>query len=257
MQYTRLLTGLGWRVVVAGVFLLAGGVASAAELPLAIPAGARVGIIDMMPPDVTHFHIGATAVKSFQRTYRAAWTTADVIDEPLIWSLTNAGLEPVALQASDLLRRQKGDWIVKNPKAGKLPRACLEEMQRVMEENKLSAVIMIAPGPNVDPETVEGDRLKKLPDYIQGWGFSTSDEPGGLTKPVVFNFTQMLLVGKTTDGVRLEHREWGGSYIYDWPNFTVPPDVKAIPDTEVAKLRPVITDVMKRQIARLVPHLQP
>src|SRR6185436_16380817 len=177
MQGTRLLTGLGRRIVVAGVFLLAGGVASGAELPLAIPAGARIGIIDMLPPDVTHFHIGATAVKSFQRTYRASWTTADVIDEPLIWSLTNAGLEPVSLQASDLLRRQRGDWIVKNPKAGKLSRACLEEMQRVMEEGKLSAVIVIAPGPNVDPETVEGDRLKKLPDYIQGWGFSTSDEP--------------------------------------------------------------------------------
>jgi len=105
MQGVRLLTGLGRRFVVAGILLVASGVASAAELPLAIPAGARIGIIDMMPPDVTHFHIGATAVKSFQRTYRAPWTTADVIDEPLIWSLTNAGLEPVALQASDLLPR--------------------------------------------------------------------------------------------------------------------------------------------------------
>jgi hypothetical protein len=120
-----------------------------------------------------------------------------------------------------------------------------------------SALIVVAPGPNVSPETVEGNRMKKLPEYIQGWGFTTSDEPAGLTKPVVFNLTQMLLVQKTTEGVRLEHREWGGTYVYEWPNFTVPPDVKALPDTEVAKLRPVITDVMKRQIARLVPHLQP
>ena len=248
---------LGRRAVVAGMLLLASGIVAGAELPLAIPAGGRVGIIDMMIPDVTHFHVGATQVKSFQRTYRAPWTVADVIDEPLIWSLTNAGLEPVALQPSDLLRRQKGDWIVKSPKATKLSRACLEEMQRVIEEEKLSAVILIAPGPNVSPETVEGDRLRKLPDYIQGWGFSTSDEPGGLTKPMVFNLTQMLLVGKTTDGVRLEHREWGGNYVYEWANFTVPPDVKALPDAEVVKLRPVVADVMKRQIARLLPHLQP
>jgi hypothetical protein len=99
--------------------------------------------------------------------------------------------------------------------------------------------------------------MRKLPEYIQGWGFSTSDEPGGLTKPVVFNLTQMLLIGKTTDGVRLEEREWGGAYVYEWENFTAPPNMKVIPDAEIAKLKPLITDVMKRQIARLVPHLQP
>jgi hypothetical protein len=241
---------------VAGVLLLASSAVSGADA-LAIPAGARIGIIDMMSSDVTHFHIGATPVKSFLRTYRAPWSVADVIDEPIIWSLTNAGLEPVAVTASDLLRRQKGKWIVANPQATKLSRDCLEEMQRLLDEQKLSALILIAPGPNSSPESVEGNSLKKLPEYIQGWGFSTSDEPGGLTKPVVFNLTQMLLVGKTTDGVRLEHREWGGSYVYEWTNFTPPPDMKTLPDAEVAKLRPVITDVMKRQIARLVPHLQP
>jgi hypothetical protein len=238
------------------MLLVAGGV-SAAELPLAIPAGGRIGIIDLMTPDLTHFHVGATPVKSFLRTYRGSWSTADVIDEPLIWALTNAGLEPVSLQASELLRRQKQSWIVANPQATKLSRACLEEVQRVITDERLSALIIVAAGPNTSPESVEGNRLKKLPEYIQGWGFSTSDEPGGLTKPLVFNLTQMLLIGKTTDGVRLQHREWGGNFVYEWENFTVPPDVKTIPDEEVAKLRPVITDVMKRQIARVIPQLQP
>lgn len=242
---------------IAGVLLLAGSAVSGAELALAIPAGARIGIIDMMTADVTHFHVGAKPVNSFLRTYRGSWSVADVIDEPLIWSLTNAGLEPVAVTASDLLRRQKGKWIVQNPQATKLSRDCLEEMQRMLDEQKLSALIVIAPGPNSNPESVDGNRLKQLPEYIQGWGFSTNDEPGGVTKPIVFNLTQMLLIGKTTDGVRLEHREWGGSYVYEWPNFTPPPDMKTLPEAEVNKLRPVITDVMKRQIARLVPHLQP
>jgi hypothetical protein len=243
---------------IAAVVLFTNGAVISAELPLAIPAGGRIGIIDLMPPDVTHFHVGATPVKSFLRTYRAAWSVADVIDEPLIWSLTNAGLEPVSLQASEVLRRQKGPWIVSNPRATKLSRACLEEMKRVIDDERLSALIVVAPGPNTSPESVEGDRLRRLPEYIQGWGFSTSDEPGGLTKPVVFNLTQMLLIQKTTDdAVRLEHREWGGAYIYEWANFTVPSDIKTLPDAEVAKLGPVITDVMKRQIARLVPHLQP
>jgi hypothetical protein len=246
-------------MTMAGLLLLASfaGTAAAAELALAIPKGGRIGIIDMVTPDVTHFHIGASPVKSFLRTYRASWSVADVIDEPLIWALTNAGLEPVSLQASDLLRRQKQSWIVSNPTSQKLPRGCLEELDRVINEERLSALIIVAVGPNVSPEAVEGNRLKKLPEYIQGWGFSTSDDSEGLTKPVVFNLTQMLLVGKTTDGVRLEHREWGGTYVYEWPNFVPAADMKAMSDADIAKLRPVITDVMKRQIARFMPHLQP
>jgi hypothetical protein len=247
----------------AVVLLLAGlagfaNSAAAAEVALAIPKGGRIGIIDMMTPDVTHFHVGASPVKSFLRTYRTPWSVADVIDEPLIWSLTNAGFEPVSLQASELLRRQKQSWILAKPTAQKLSGACLEELGRLINEEQLSALIIVAAGPNVSPEAVEGNRLKRLPDYIQGWGFSTSDDNEGMTKPVVFNLTQMLLVGKTTgDEVRLEHREWGGTYVYEWPNFVPSPDMKAMSDGDVAKLRPVITDVMKRQIARFMPHLQP
>jgi hypothetical protein len=244
-------------IVTVGVLLLTAGTAMGADVALAIPAGGRVGIIDMMMPDVTHFHVGEKQVNSFLHTYRPTWSTADVIDEPLIWSLTNIGLEPVSLQATDLLRRQKRSWIVNNPESRKLSGDCLDELGRLISDENLSALIIVAPGLNTSPESVEGDRMRKLPEYIQGWGFSTSDEPGGLTKPVVFNLTQMLLIGKTTDGVRLEEREWGGAYVYEWANFTVPPDVKVIPEAEIAKLKPVITDVMKRQIARLVPHLQP
>lgn len=257
MSKVRAIWIAGWAML-AAIAGVAGSSAGAAELALAIPKGGRIGIIDMMTPDVTHFHIGATSIKSFLRTYRASWSVADVIDEPLIWSLTNIGLEPVSLQASELLRRQKQSWLMANPTGTKLARGCMEELQRVMMEENLSALIVVAPGPNSNPESVEGNRLKKLPEYIQGWGFSTSDDdPDGLTKPVVFNLTQMIVIGKTTDGIRMEHREWGGSYVYEWANFTPPGDIKAIPDAEIAKLRPVITDVMKRQIARVTPQLQP
>lgn len=234
--------------------LLAGPAAVSAELAQAIPAGGRVGVMDLMAPDVTHFHVGKSPTRSFLRTYRGGWSAADVIDEPLIWQLTNAGFEPVSLQPSELLRRQKQSWIVQSPKAEKLPKACLEELQKMFDSERLAALILVGPGLNSSPE---GTRLRKLPEYIQGWGFSTSDEPGGIEKPEVFNLTQMLLVQKTTDGLRLEHREWGGAFVYEWSDFMPPPDMKAIPRTEVEKLRPVITDVMKRQIARVVPHLQP
>jgi hypothetical protein len=191
------------------------------------------------------------------RTYRGGWSAADLIDEPLIWALTNAKFEPVSVEASDLLRRQRQQWIVSSPQANKLPRGCIEELDHIITAENLSALIIIAPGANTSPETVEGNRLRKLPGYIQGWGFSTNEESDGTTKPLVFNLTQMLLVQKTPDNVKLEFREWGGSDVYEWGNFTPGPDLKALSDAEVAKFRPVIADVMKRQIERLMPHLKP
>jgi hypothetical protein len=245
------------KAILVACLLSLGGAAWGAESALAIPPGARIGIIDMMVPDVTHFHVGRAPVNSFMRTYRGAWSTADVIDEPLIWALTNAGFEPVAVEASELLRRQRQSWIVANPQAKKLPGNCIEEFDRIIRAEKLSALIVVAAGPNTAPESVEGNRMRKLPSYIQGWGFSTSDEADGATKPVVFNLTQMLLVEKTPGSVKLEYREWGGSYVYEWANFNPGADLKALPDAEIAKFRPVITDVMKRQIDRLMPHLKP
>ena len=129
--------GVATWMLLAAIAVIAGSNAMAEEMPLAIPKGGRIGIIDMMTPDVTHFHVGASPVKSFLRTYRAAWSVADVIDEPLIWSLTNIGLEPVSLQASELLRRQKQSWIMSNPQKAKLARGCLEELQRMMTEDNL------------------------------------------------------------------------------------------------------------------------
>jgi hypothetical protein len=224
-----------------------------ADSELALPAGARIGIIDMMTTDVTHFHVGKAPATSFLRTYRVGGTAVDVIDEPLAKQLRNAGFQPMPLAASDTLRRSREAWMVASPQARKLPRACLDELDRIMTSEMLSALVVIAPGQNTSPESVQGNRLRKLPDYMQGWGFSTTDEVG--TIPVVFNLAQMLLVGKTPDGAKLEYREWGGSYVYEWANFTPGPDLKAIPDSEITKFRPVITDVVQRQIARLMPHI--
>lgn len=245
------------RPFLIAALLLMSGAAWAADDPPPIPAGARIGIIDMMSTDVTHFHVGKAPVNSFMRTYRGPWSLSEVIDEPLIYTLTNAGFEPVAVQPSDLLRRQKQQWIISTNESNKLPRGCNEELDRIMSDQSLVALIIVAAGPNSNPETVEGNRLKKLPDYVQGWGFSTSDEPEGTTKPVVFNLTQMLLVHKTPDYTRLQYREWGGSYVYEWSNFTPGSDLKTLPEAEIAKFRPVIADVMKRQIARLMPHIKP
>ena len=224
---------------------------------LALPVGARVGIIVMMPADVTHYHVGKTPLASFMRTYSLDWPTSEVVDDPLASQLKAAGFEPVLLDPSEPLRRQQRPWIIASRPAPKLPGAAMDEIQRICAEQNLKALIIVAPGPNVNPESVQGNRLRKLPPYLQGWGFSTSDDANGTAKPVVFNLTQMLLIGNVGDGVELEFREWGGGYVYDWVNFEAGADLKTLPQTQIDKFRPLISDVMLRQMARLMPHLKP
>ena len=243
----------------AACLLTAGTLASAVAWganELALPVGARVGIVVMMPTDFTHYHVGKVPSASFMRTYRVEWPASEVVDDPLAGQLKGAGFEPVFLDPTEQLRRQRQAWIISSPQATKLPRAAMEEIGRIITAETLQALIIVAPGANNNPESVLGNRLRKLPAYVQGWGFSTSDESGGTTKPVVFNLAQMLLIGTTGDEAALVVREWGGGFVYEWANFEPGDDLKTLPQTEIDKLRPVIADVLLRQIARLMPHIK-
>jgi len=223
---------------------------------LSLPVGSRIGIIVMMPTDITHYHVGKTPATSFMRTYRVPWPASEVVDDPLAGEIKSAGFEPVFLDPSEALRRQSRPWIISTPQAAKLPNAAMDELDRIITSENLKALVLVAPGPNSNPEAVQGNRLRKLPAYVQGWGFSTSDEAGGIAKPIVFNLAQMLLIGKVGNTPELYFREWGGGFVYEWVNFDPGPDIKALQQAEVDKLRPVMQDVLQRQIGRLMPHIK-
>jgi hypothetical protein len=223
---------------------------------LILPGGARIGIIAMMPADVTHFHVGKAQQASFMRTYRLTWPSTESVDDPIAGMLKGLGFEPVFLDPTELLRRQRQSWIINNPLANKLPKPAEEEIQRILVADNLQGLVIVAPGPNSSPEAVSGNRLRKLPSYVQGWGFSTSDEPDGVTRPVVFNLTQMLLIGRTGDTPELIFREWGGAFVYEWPGFQPGVDLKTLSPEEISRFRPVIQDILQRQIARLSPRIK-
>jgi hypothetical protein len=242
-------------VLIACLFFGLGGSAWGA----AIPAGARVGLIDMVTSDVTHFHIGRVEVNNFMRTYRGNWVSADLIDDPFIASLTAAGFQPVAVAATDTLRKERRSWIIEKPRSDRLPRGCMKELGRIMTAENLAALIVVAPGANSEPEFVDGDRYSRLPGSMEGLGFSTSDQPIGSTKAGVFDFTQVIVVAKEKDddGQELLLRDWGGNRVYDWPNFDPGPNLKALSDEQIAELRPVYADAIKNRIdTRIMPRLK-
>jgi hypothetical protein len=95
-----------------------------------------------------------------------------------------------------------------------------------------------------------------LPGYVQGWGFSTSDDAGGVASPVVFNLTQMLIVGRREESSELIFRDWGGSMLTRWPGFEPGTDLKALPAESILKFRPVVQDMVQSQVERLKPRIR-
>ena len=248
----------GLRVVLVACLVSLCGSAWGADAPPTVPAGARVGVIDIVTNEIVHYHVGKSEVTNFLRTYRGRWSPADVIDEPLITALTASGFQPVAVAASEALLKEKESWITKNPKASKLPRGALKELTRILAEQNLGALIVVAPGMNSEPDFDARGRLTRLPSATQGFGFSTSDDPDGVTKPVVFDFTQMVVVARTSDGAALLVRDWDGNRIYEWPGFDPGPNVKSLSDPQIAPLQALYTDIVKKRIdTRIVPRLKP
>jgi len=231
------------------------GVASAAD-SAPLPAGARVGIVDLVTNDVTHYHLGKSELTRFMRTYRAGWDAAELIDDPLMTALMGAGFQPQFIKASEALLRERDDWIVHNPRAGKLPRGAMKELGRLMTEQNLAALIVVAPGANNEPEFDARGRLTALPRTLQGFGFATSDEPDGIKKPAIFDFTQFVVVASTGDGARFVTRDWGGNKLYDWTTFDPGENFKTLTGAQLAPMKPVLAEAIKTRITtRLMPGL--
>jgi hypothetical protein len=224
---------------------------------LSLPPGARIGVIDLMSTDVTHYHAGRAAANSFMRTYKVDWSLATQLEQPLAERLRAAGYIPVILEPSDLIRRNRQDWFVTTTRAKQLSKACAEELARIAAAEQVSAFVIAAQGTNSSPELVQGNRLRQIPNYIQGWGFSTvEDVDGSAAKPMIFNLLQLVLVEVTPEGARMYHREWGGRYLYEWSTFDAPLDMRTLPDTEISKLQPLFVDVISRQVNRLFERIE-
>jgi hypothetical protein len=241
------------RIVLIACLVSLCGHAWGADAPV-VRAGGRVGIIEMVTNDVTHFHVGRTDMTNYMRTYRGDWGATELIDVPLMNALADAGFQPVAVEASETLRKEKQAWLIQKPTANKLKGGCLKELGRIMTDLNLAALIVVAPGANSDPEFT----WARLPNTVQGFGLMTSEEANGVTKAAVFDFTQFVMVANTADGAELVARDWGANLPYDWPGFDPRANLKVLTNGQLAQIRVVLESAMKKRITtRVVPRLKP
>ena len=218
---------------------------------LALPVGARVGVVNLLDPEVTHFHASRQIENSFLKTYTVSWPIGAMLLVAVKDRLGKLGLPAVPLAASDALRRARENCFLDASLAKGLPRECGPLYAQLAASQGLSALIVLGPGRN-DSAHAGGTRHRELPEYLRGWCFVTG---GSDPLPVLLDMTELLLVGVSGSQAQLVGRAWGGDG-KSWTGYHPPPDLKAFPGQELDQLQPLYGAMLKEQADRALAPLQ-
>ena len=226
---------------------------AARETPLNLPRGARVGIVNLLDPEVTHYHIARALQDEFMKTHFVYWQVDSMLTEALRDGLAHKGLVPVPLVVDAALIRNLQDCLLHANLAKDLPKKCAAPFGEMATSRGVDAFIVLAPGLN-NSDHAAHIRRKDLPEDLRGWGFVTDDSQAQ-ANPSLFNFTELLVIGMAADGPSLRGREWGGSYTHEWTDFGLPPNLKAIPRQQMDRLQPLFSALLADQVTGLLQQL--
>jgi hypothetical protein len=239
--------------VVGGSFVPSLAAAAKPPVPLQLPAGARVGVLNLLDPEVTHFHAARQIENSFLKTYTMDWSIDAMLLASVQDRLTQLGLTSVPVAPSDELRRAREQCFLNAALAKGLPKECAALYTRLAAAERLNALIVLGPGRN-DTVHAGGNRHKELPEYLRGWCFVTG-QGGADTVPQLLNLSELLLIGVNASGAQLIDREWGGDG-QGWSGYRAPPDLKAFPSPLLDQLQPLFGGLLKQQASSALGHLQ-
>lgn len=218
----------------------------ATSLPL--HKGARVGVINLMDSELTHFHGSKVLSQSFLKTLAVNWQLQSLLIDSVTPRLTQYGLVALPLSAPEDLLRTRDLVFVEGSVAKRLPRETAAMFAALGAAEHVDALIVLAPSLNNSAQA-GGSVRHALPDYLRGFGFVTSDTG---EKPALFNMTQMLLIAIGPDGARLVAREWGGAYAEEWSDYVAPADLRQFPPEQLDALKPLFSRILTRQAGRLL-----
>jgi hypothetical protein len=220
---------------------------------LQLPGASRVGVINLVDAEVTHFHAAPHLENSYLKTYTLSWQVGPMLVDSVRTGLTQRGLVVVPLAPSDELARARERCFLNATLSRGLPRDCVPLFAHLAGNARLSAIIVLGPGRN-DSAHAGSARHKELPDYLRGFSFVTSDASGD-SLPLLLDLTELLLVRTDPEGAELIDREWGGNGS-TWTGYHAPPDLKAIPTVQLDQLQGLYATMLQRQADTLLTHLQ-
>lgn len=253
MVESRCVAWLAVLSLMGGVIVPSLAMAAKPPVPLQLPAGARVGVVNLLDPDVTHFHAARQIENSFLKTYTMDWSVDAMLLAAVQDRLTQLGLTPVPIGPGDELRRAREPCFLDAALARGLPKECTALYTRLAASERLSALFVLGPGRN-DATHAGGARHKELPEYLRGWCFVTGQGSGD-TSPQLLNLSELLLIGINPKGAQLVDREWGGDG-QPWSSYRAPADLKEFPGPLLDQLQALFAGMLKQQANGAFTHLQ-
>ena len=217
---------------------------------LVLPAGARIGVVNLLDSEVTHFHASRQIENSFLKTYTVSWSVSAMLQAAVKDRLSQLGFTIVPVAAGDALRRARESCFLDATLAKGLPKECGPLYAQLAASSGVSAIIVLGPGRN-DSAHAGGSRHKELPEYLRGWCFVTGAEP----LPVLLDMTELLLVGVSGSKAELFGRAWGGDG-KSWTGYQSPADLKAFPEQQLNQLQPFYGAMLKQQADTALAALQ-
>jgi hypothetical protein len=238
----------------AAALCAAAGAGFAANPPpgLQLPAGARVGVVSLLDPQITHFHASRKLEDSFLKTYTVNWSVSAMLLGAVRDAVTQRGLTALAVGPSDELRRSRETCFLDANFAKGLPKPCGPLYAQLAASQRLDAIIVLGPGRN-DAAHAGNTRHKDLPEYLRGWCFVTGAGTADAL-PTLLNLTELLLVQVSGGNAQLVGRQWGGGG-QSWTGYQPPPDLKAFSDPQLDQLQPLFSAMLKQQADALFAGL--
>jgi hypothetical protein len=248
-----------WRsIAVALCALIAGGpgasrsIAAKEKTSVAIPNGAQIGVVNLLDPEVTHYHAARDSHASFLKIRTVNWPVDEMLRDALQGEASKLGLALVPVLPSGSLLRAREQCFVDVPLAKGLPRSCSPALIETASAAHVDYLILLAPGLN-NADHAGGDRLQGLGDNLRGWGFFTRER--SQEKPLLFDETELLLVSVSQGSPTLRARQWGGIYSVRWQAYTPREDPKNLPQEQLDQMRPLFAAMLTKQAEGLMAQV--
>ncbi len=222
--------------------------------PLDVAKGTQIGVVNLLDPEVMHYHAAKQTRDSFLKIQAVNWNVDAMLNEALQTPAAAAGLTLTPLAPTDSLVRARESCFVNAALVKGLPKNCSAGLVELAASAGVSYLIVMAPGLN-NADHAGSTRLEDMSEMLRGWGFITRERAGSKDRPSLFCEVELLLISVTPEGAVLRARQWGGGYGYQWQSYIVPADPKVFAPEQLEQLQPLFATILARHAKDLVDQV--
>lgn len=224
------------------------------KMPMGIPKGTQIGVVNLLDPEVMHYHAAKESRDSFLKIQSVNWNVDDMLMAALHAQSSQEELTFTPLAPTESLVRARESCFVNAPLVKGLPRNCSAGLLELASSAHVDYLILMAPGLN-NADHAGSARVEGVSEMLRGWGFFTRERGGPKDRPTLFSEIELLLIAVRPEGVTLRARQWGGGYSLQWQSYTVPADPRAIPPEQLDELQPLFSAMLARQAKELMDQV--